>query len=121
MMHIDVAKLVLEAYNQGKAEGHNLGWAAGYDEGFSDGKAEGYDEAIEDSQEDEDDETVIEVDEECPCPSCSDPQYFDMGWRDGYEREQPVDTASWPAKSRNAYLAGYDEGMDDRLIEESKA
>jgi hypothetical protein len=121
MTNEQIARLIVDAYNMGKEDGHNDGYDKGYNAGYSDSDDDGCQKAFDNGYEKgyeaarDEFEVVVEVEEEseeeCNCAMCADPVAYDMGWNDGFTGEGNLDEDMIKIP---AYVAGYESGKKDR-------
>jgi hypothetical protein len=117
MQNEDIARLIVNAYNMGKADGHNEGYDKGYDKGYDRGFEAGVEYGKDISKEELIDEQLegLEEAEEpgCTCPQCVSPAEYDAGYADGFGNTNPVpEDESYPY--RTGYLDGQADSKDDR-------
>jgi flagellar biosynthesis/type III secretory pathway protein FliH len=108
-----IARLIVDAYNVGKADGYDLGYDAGESDGIEEAHEAGYDEGYADARDEF--EVVVEVDEESDEESeeMSSAQIYDAGWNDGYEGNEPL----YGLAEDKVYLWGYKDGKKARKQE----
>ena len=135
MTNEQIARLIVEAYNMGKAdgqvEGYDKGYEEGYDEGrdksesegcqraFDNGYEKGFDRGFEagveqgkmEEKEEEIDDQLGELEESdyaCRCPQCVSPAEYDAGYAAGFgATELCPDYESYP------YRVGYMDAQYD--------
>jgi hypothetical protein len=118
MTNEDIARLIVEAYNMGKADGHDEGYRLGYDEGYEEAYDRAFKAGVEDgisqvaeAKEQEIDDQLGELEESdyaCRCPQCVNPVEYDAGYAAGFGA-----TELCPDYESYAYRAGYMDAQYD--------
>ena len=111
MTNEDIARLIVNAYNMGKADGHKEGYDEAYDKGYDRGFEAGVEYGKDISKEQKIDEQLEELDDyACTCVQCTHPGEYDAGYADGFGNDNPC-----PENESKPYQVGYSDGQRDSL------
>jgi hypothetical protein len=121
MTNEEIARLIVNAYNMGKEDGHDNGYEKGYNVGYTDSECDqtafdnGYEKGYEAARDEF--EVVVEVDEDEgedekeDEEEMSSAQIYDAGWNDGYEGRDRL----YGLKEDPIYMWGYKDGRGTRI------